>query len=207
MEAFAVLIFLHSFIIVIILLCYSLLPWQLRTSWVIFVYYVSLPFCQCSDSCRLQLVSTFPLTFPSVSLEAHLRLSRCRAGKEKPSVSSYLISAYFYCRCHGDIHLSAEATLQHPDNSIWQFRRHLERLGWMVSTLRDAQRALLIGWRTDSWLRGAAAANWWGKYRVWLTGLMMHVGTLADSLFVILHLRSNFFIYMHFAVLCDIRWH
>lgn len=58
--------------------------------------------------------------------------SRGCAGRDEPSAPLYLITPYFYCCCHGDIHLSAEASAS-TSLTIWLVDSVLTGSGWVVS--------------------------------------------------------------------------
>lgn len=74
--------------------------------------------------------------------QARLSWFACCFARTKHPFPSYRIKPYLYCCCHGDIQLSAEAALQHPD---WLIASRQVRLS---SQLRwNAWQAVLIGWQ------------------------------------------------------------
>lgn len=142
--------------------------------------------------------SVEPIWFIISWMELFALRSRGCAGRDEPSAPLYLIRPYFYCCCHGDIHLSAEASLNKPDNLIGRQRPDRFRLSGQHAD-RSARRAVPIGWRTaDSGtaedeaplLRTDEAAAGF-----WLTGVIMDSGRAADTPAVILNSKylANFF--------------
>lgn len=77
--------------------------------------------------------SVEPIWFIISWMEQFALRSRGCAGRDEPSAPLYLIRPYFYCCCHGDIHLSAEASAS-TSPTIWLVDSILTGSGWVVST-------------------------------------------------------------------------
>lgn len=112
--------------------------------------------------------SVEPIWFIISWMELFALRSRGCAGRDEPSAPLHLIRPYFYCCCHGDIHLSAEASAS-TSPTIWLVDSVLTGSGWVVSTppkcSAGSSDRLTDSWFRNSWGWGSAAPNWRGSCR------------------------------------------